>query len=104
MNAQILQREMIGHPLLSGSAIMKNLLRLTLAAFAAAGILAPAFPAHAGLVMTISDSLGTTPVTVNGTQPGGPGTDYVATYSGSFGPVNLIISVGDSNSPTLTDP
>jgi len=43
-------------------------------------------------------------VTVVGTQPGGPGTDFVATYSGSFGPVNLIISVGDSNSPTLSDP
>src|SRR5262245_38575894 len=82
---------------------MKNLIRMTLAALAAAGSLAPTLPAHAGLVMTISDSLGNTQ-TVVGTQPGGAGTDYVATFSGSMGPLNLIISVGDSNSPSLTDP
>jgi hypothetical protein len=74
------------------------------AALAAVSSVALDSPAHAGLVMTISDSLGTAPVTVVGTQPGGPGTDYVATFNGSYGPLNLIISVGDSNSPTLSDP
>src|SRR5262245_59639026 len=82
---------------------MKNTIRTTLTALAAAVSLAPAFPAHAGLVMTISDNNGNTvPVTI--TQPGGPGTDFVGSYAGSLGPLSLMVTIGDSNSPTLTDP
>jgi hypothetical protein len=51
---------------------MRNIICKVIAAAAAVSGLALASPAQAGLVMTISDSLGNT-VTVNGTQPGGPG-------------------------------
>jgi hypothetical protein len=92
------------YSIFSGNATMRNILSMAIAAVAAVGCLALASPARAGLVMTISDNQGTTPITVTGTQPGGPGTDLVASFSGSFGPVSLIVSVGDSNSPTLSDP
>ncbi len=84
---------------------MSNIVfRLAIPAMALVGSLSLAAPADAGLTLTISDSLGTTAVTVVGTQPGGPGTDLVASYSGNFGGLSLIVSVGDSNSPSLTDP
>jgi len=78
-------------------------MRASIAALAAVGGLSLASPVHAGLVMTISDNQGDT-VSVPVSQPGGPGTDLVGTYVGSLGPLSLVVSVGDSNSPTLTDP
>jgi len=70
----------------------------------AVGVMSLASPANAGLVMTITDNQGTAPVTVTGTPAGGSGSDLVANFSGTFGGAQMIVSVGDSNSPSLTDP
>jgi len=81
---------------------MRIFFRVAIAALAV-GAVSVAGPVQAGLVMTISDNQGNT-VTVNGSQPGGPGTDLVANFSGNLGGVTIAVSVGDSNSPSLTDP
>jgi hypothetical protein len=104
LNAHFLKAIRSFNPCFLERASMSTFMRMAIAAIAAVGGLALVSPVHAGLVMTISDNQGTTPVTVVGTQPGGPGTDLVASFTGSFGPVTLIVSVGDSNSPTLSDP
>jgi len=82
---------------------MRTFFRVAIAALAVGGM-SLASPVQAGLVMTITDNQGTTPVVVNGTPAGGTGSDLVANFSGTFGGAQIIVSVGDSNSPSLSDP